>query len=186
MPLEIEYRAQLSESEYMRLAGHLNEHGEDLGPDCKHIWFYVLPDKLLKVVHNISHGTGKVVVKESRIGSGSAFPETELPILAEDVPTAVALLDALGFASFRHDAYNERHNWRYRGVEIAMKWSEAWAHHVELEVVLPNDAGADDVTNAERHIASVADELEVRLMSEGELVEFTRRFEERQAAVGRG
>jgi len=182
MTLEIEYRAQLSESEYATLADLLSERGEVLGPDCKHIWFYVLPDKLLKVVHNISHDTGKVVVKGNRIGAGAAFPETELPIAAEDVSTAVRLFDALGLGSYVHDAYNERHNWRYRGVEIAMKWSEAWAHHAEFEVVLPDDAGADEIAQAQALIGSVAEQLGVRLMTEEELAEFTRQFEARQTA----
>jgi len=183
MTLEIEHRAQLSESAYATLADQLGQRGEDLGQDDKHIWFYVLPDKLLKVVHNISHGTGKIVVKTNRIGSGAAFPETELPISAADVPTAVRLFDALGYASHMHDAHNERRNWRYRGVEIAMKWSQAWGYHAEFEVVLPDDAGPAEINEAHALIASVADELGVRLMSEDELAEFTRQFEARQAAV---
>jgi adenylate cyclase class IV len=182
MTLEIEYRAKLSESEYATLAEQLSQRGQDLGPDCKHIWFYVLPDKLLKVVHNISHDTGKVVVKGNRIGSGAAFPETELPIAAADVPTALRLFEALGYADTMHDAYNERRNWRYRGVEIAMKWSQAWEHHAEFEVVLSDGAGVAEVADAQALIASVADELCVRLMTEDELTEFTSQFEAVQTA----
>ncbi|WP_117214062.1 hypothetical protein [Allorhizocola rhizosphaerae] len=183
MTLEIEYRAQLTEAEFATLAKLLGQRGDDLGQDDKHIWFYVLPDKLLKVVHNISHDTGKIVVKTSRIGSGAAFPETELPIAAADVPTAVRLFDALGYTPHMHDAHNERHNWRYRGVEIAMKWSQAWGHHAEFEVVLPDDAGPEEVSQGQAMIASVAAELGVRLMTEEELAEFTRQFEARQAAA---
>ncbi|MBV1854548.1 hypothetical protein [Catellatospora tritici] len=183
MTLEIEYRAQLTEAEFATLADQLGQRGDDLGQDDKHIWFYVLPDKLLKVVHNISHGTGKVVVKTNRIGSGAAFPETELPIAAADVATAVRLFDALGYAPHMHDAHNERRNWRYRDVEIAMKWSQAWGHHAEFEVALPDDAGTDEIEKGHALIASVAAELGVRLMTEDELTEFTLQFEARQAAT---
>lgn len=181
MTLEIEYRARLSESDYATLADQLRQRGQDLGPDCKHIWFYVLPDKLLKVVHNISHGSGKVVVKSNVIGNGAAFPETELPIAAVDVPTALRLFDALGFAAYRHDAYNERHNWRYRGVDIALKWSQAWAHHAEFEVALSDDASPAVIAEAQTLVASVADELGVRLMTDDELTEFIRTFEASQS-----
>lgn len=182
MPLEIEYRAQLTEGEHAALVLFLRQRGEDLGQDDRHIWFYVLPDKLLKVVHNISHGTGKVVVKANRIGSGAEFPETELPISPGDVPAAVALFDALGFAGSRHDTHNRRRNWRYKGVEVAVKWSPAWGHHAELEVVLGDDAGPDEIQHGHTLIAAVAAELGVRLMTDDELTAFTRRFEEAQAA----
>lgn len=182
MALEIEYRARLSEEQFAVLAESLRQHGEDLGPDDKHIWFYVLPGKLLKVVRNVSSNSGKVVMKANRIGSGAVFPETELPIAAADVATAVQIFDALGFAPYAHDAYNKRHNWRFRGVDIAMKISDVWGHHAEFEVALPDDATSDQVKKAERLVRSVAVDLGVRLMTEDELTEFTRQFESAQAA----
>lgn len=182
MPLEIEYRAQLTEEEFAALTDLLRQRGEDLGQDDKHIWFYVLPDRLLKVVRNISTGTAKIAVKASKIGAGAAFPEVELPIRPDDVETAVSVFDALGYTPFMHQAHNDRHNYRYGGVEFALKWSEAWQHHAELEVLLEDGAPPEEISAAKQRIESVALECGVRLMTEEELADFTRRFEEAQAA----
>jgi adenylate cyclase class IV len=181
MSLEIEYRAQLTEDEFDALTDRLRQRGEDLGPDNKHIWFYVLPDKLLKVVHNISHNSGKIVIKTNRIGSGSAFPEVELSIDASEVPAAIEIFRVLGYAQFMHDAYNQRHNWRYGAVEIALKRSEAWGPHAEFEVVVPDGASPTQIDDANQLVRSAAEDLGVRLMTELELADFTRQFEAKQA-----
>jgi adenylate cyclase class IV len=182
LALEIEFRARFDETMYEAVRSRLQSQGDDLGVDDKHIYFYVLPDKLLKVTENISDRSAKIVVKGSRIGQGSAFPEVELPIACADVPTAVRLLDLLGYEQYRHDAFNRRHNYRYQGVDVALKWSEAWGYHAEFEIVLDDDAADAERAQAEARIRSVADELGVELMSEAELSEFTRQFEEARAA----
>jgi adenylate cyclase class IV len=182
LALEIEFRARFDEPTYDAVRKQLQSQGDDLGVDDKHIYFYVLPDKLLKVTENLSARTAKVVVKTTKIGNGSAFPEIELPIAAGDVPTAVRLLDVLGYEHHRHDAFNRRHNYRYRDVEVALKWSEAWGHHAEFEIVLADDAEEAKRQQAETSIRAVADELGVQLMTDAELREFTRQFEEARAA----
>jgi adenylate cyclase class IV len=182
LALEIEFRARFDEATYEAVRMRLQSQGDDLGVDDKHIYFYVLPDKLLKVTENLSARTAKVVVKTTKIGEGSAFPEIELPIAAGDVPTAVRLLDVLGYEHQRHDAFNRRHNYRYGDVEVALKWSEAWGHHAEFEIVLTDDADEAERQQAETRIHAVADELGVHLMTDAELREFTRQFEEARAA----
>ncbi len=182
--VEIEMRARFDSATYDRLISFLIGHAKDLGVDDKHIYFYVLPDRLLKVTDNIAAGTAKISVKASRIGQGAAFPEIELPIGRQDVGCAVELFGALGFAHTMHEAFNKRHNFRYQGVEIAVKWSEAWGHHAEFEVLLdgtPSEAGQRE---AAQRIEAVAARLGVQLMSEDELAEFTASFEAALAAGG--
>ncbi|AZK95499.1 MULTISPECIES: CYTH domain-containing protein [Streptomyces] len=180
MPVEIEMRARFSPHAHDRLVGRLRRDGEDLGPDDKRIHFYVLPDRLLKVTENVSTRTAKVSLKDSRIGRGPAFAETEFAIAPADVDTAVRLLDGLGFAAARHEAFTRRHNFRYDGVEIAVKWSEAWGHHAEFEVLLEDDAPEAARTAAVERITGVAAGLGVELMTEAELAEFTAAFEARE------
>ncbi|MGW5116479.1 hypothetical protein ACWEQ8_13780 [Streptomyces noursei] len=191
MPIEIEMRARFSKEARDQLVDRLNRDGEDLGPDDKHIYFYVLPDQLLKVTDNTAAGTAKITLKGSKIGQGAAFAETEFAIAPADVSAAVKLFNALGFEEEMHEASNLRHNFRFDGVEIAVKWSEAWGYHAEFEVLLDDDA--PDATRAEAaaKITNVANELGITLMTEQELAEFTAAFEaaekerkerERQAA----
>ncbi|MCE7080113.1 hypothetical protein [Streptomyces sp. ST2-7A] len=177
MPMEIEMRARFDEAVHDRLITRLEQVGEDLGRDDKHIHFYVLPDKLLKVTDNVTAGSAKMTLKASRIGRGAAFPETEIAIARQDVPAAVRILDELGFAGLRHEAFNRRRNFRFRGVEIAVKWSEAWGHHAEFELLLDEAAGRAAQEEAQTRITAVAHELGVRLMTEEELAEFTAAFE---------
>jgi hypothetical protein len=88
MTLEIEYRAQLTEAQFATLAGHLGQRGDDLGQDDKHIWFYVLPDKPLKVVHNISHDS-----RRDEAGGSSQFPAGIVKPGGD--PAAVAVVETL-------------------------------------------------------------------------------------------
>jgi adenylate cyclase class IV len=174
---EIEMRARFDRNAHDRLISRLQREGEDLGRDDKHIYFYVLPGKLLKVTDNTVAGSAKITLKTNRIGQGPVFPEIEFPIAREDVAAAVRVFGALGFAPHMHQAYNQRRNFRFRGVEIAVKWSQAWGHHAEFEVLLDDTAGSAALDEAGVRIRSVADELDVALMSERELADFTAAFE---------
>lgn len=127
LAVEIEMRARFDKDVHEQLISRLEREGEDLGCDDKHIYFYVLPDQLLKVTDNTAAGSAKITLKASKIGQGPAFPETEFTIAREDVQAAVSVFNALGFDGEMHEASNQRHNFRFRGVEIAVKWSEAWA-----------------------------------------------------------
>lgn len=182
MVIEVEFRSRLHPTAFEALEARLRAEGEDLGRDDKRIWFYTLPDQLLKVVHNQTAGTGKIVLKENRIGHGGVFPETEVPIDESAVMSAVQLFNVLGYRQLMHTADNERHNYRFEGVEIAMKHSEAWGPHAEFEIELPDDAAPDQIAEAEAQVRSVADSLGVVLMTEAELAAFTQQFEAQQAA----
>ncbi|WP_329177528.1 MULTISPECIES: hypothetical protein [unclassified Streptomyces] len=177
MATEIEMRARFDKTAHARLISRLENDGEDLGCDDKRIYFYVLPDKLLKVTDNTAAGTAKITLKMSKIGQGAAFSETEFPLARADVAAAVRVFNALGFEPDMHEAFNRRHNFRFRGVEIAVKWSQAWGHHAEFEVLLDDAPGQAAVDEAESLIRSVAAELAVPLMSERELADFTAAFE---------
>lgn len=183
MSMEIELRARFDQTKHDELLDYLRQHADDLGVNDKHSFFYVLPDKLLKVVENLSTCTAKISLKTSKIGQGAAFPEMEMEIPAEEVNTAVEIFNALGFADTMHDAYNKRHDFRYQGVEIAVKYSKAWGHHAEFELLLDDAASDADKAAAEARILQIADDLGVRVMTEEELAEFTAAFERSQAGA---
>lgn len=177
MAVEIEMRARFPKGVHDQLVARLKAAGEDLGPDDKHIYFYVLPDQLLKVTDNTAADTAKITLKGSRIGQGAAFEETEFAIARDDVAAAVKLFNALGFEAAMHEAFNFRHNYRFDGVEIAVKWSEAWGYHAEFEVLLEDGAPDAARAEAEAKITDVAMALGVTLMTEQELADFTAAFE---------
>lgn len=177
MAIEIEMRARFPKESHDQLVARLNADGEDLGNDDKHIYFYVLPDQLLKVTDNTAAGTAKITLKGSKIGQGSAFAETEFAISPADVSAAVKVFNSLGFEDAMHEAFNFRHNYRFDGVEIAVKWSEAWGYHAEFELLLDDGASDAACDEATAKIMDVAAELGITLMTEQELADFTAAFE---------
>lgn len=172
--IEIEYRALLSKEQYKVLIERLLQDGEDLGKDDKSIHFFLLPSKLLKVTDNISKNSAKVTLKLSRIGEGAAFEEIEYPIVRDSVNSAVRVFQSLGFEHMIEPIV-KRHNFMYKGVELAVKFSESWQYHVELEIVISDVA---QQAEAEEKIKAVAQELELKIMTDEELKAFTQKLEE--------
>jgi len=172
--IEIEFRARFDERKYKELEQFLKAHAEDCGEDDRDAYFFLLPDKMLKVAHDVMRREARIVVKLNKLGRGSDFEEIELPIAEEHFERAAELLRALGFNAMR--SYQRRHNYRHKGVELALKYSDNWGYHLELEIVITNPK---QKIAAERKIRGVAAELEVRLMTEKELKEFTKTAENR-------
>lgn len=172
--IEVEHRAMISKEKYDELLEFLKSNAEDLGEDDKTTYFFILPDKLLKVVDNISKKSAKIVLKLTKIGHGSDFEEIEIPIAPKDADQVADIFKILGFTDV-HKSFQKRQNFIYKGVELAIKYSKVWRHHVELEIMI------DDMSRkagAEEKIKAVAKELGLRLMSQKELKEFTEQVEE--------
>lgn|GEM_PF-3416252 len=152
----------------------LDERGEFLGEDDKEVIYYILPDRLLKLVNNTSKGTAKISLKLSRIGDGAAFPETELYFPPEQFETAHHLIENLGLPAKIMSGPQKRLNYQYKDCEIALKYSDIWEWHMEIEQMIEKK---EDQLKAEAHIRDVAQELGVQLMTEDELKKFTQEAE---------
>lgn len=172
--IEIEFRSIFSEEKYNELKSFLDENAEDLGPDNKNVFFFIMPEKLLKVTNNESKESAKFTLKLNKIGEGSDFKELEIHIEQEAVDKTVKIFKELGFDEVQ-ESYQKRHNYRYKGVEIALKWSQVWTYHIEFEILVDNE---NEKEAAEEKIKEVADELDVELMSDEELKTFTEKANE--------
>ncbi len=171
---EIEFRTKFGKEKYEALKEYLETHAENLGADDKDCYYYIFPDKLLKVVHNTSQKTAKISLKLNRIGEGAVFPETEIFFSPDDFETMHHLVDNLGLPAKVMHGPQQRVNYQYHDCEIALKWSDAWGYHMEIEQVI---ATKEKQKEAEAQIHKVADELGVVLMSEDELKRFTKEAE---------
>ena len=173
--IEIELRSVFDEKKYNELKDFLDKSAQDLGEDDKDVYFFLLPDKITKVTHNVSKKTAKIVIKLNRIGRGSSdFEEIEIPINPADFDKAVKLFSALPFDQIQN-SYQKRHNYLLEGVEIALKWTESWGYHMELEIVIDDKSKKEEV---EDNIRKVAEKLDVQIMSEDELKGFTQKIDE--------
>lgn len=114
----------------------MGQNAKDLGEDDKDTYFFLLPEKITKVVNNVSKKTSKIVIKLNRIGRGTSdFEEIEIPINPLDFDKAVKLFSALPFDQIQN-SYQKRHNYLLNGVEVALKWTDSWEYHMELEIVV--------------------------------------------------
>lgn len=167
--IEIEFRALLTPEKYRELEKFLQAKGEDLGEDDKEVTYFLFPEKLLKVVKNTSKSTAKLSLKLKRLGYGADFEESEIPISPDDIEKTIKIFENLGFK--HHDsAVNQRHNYLYQGVEFALKVSsDLWQHHLEMELMVDDPA---DQAAAEQKIKALAQELDIKLMTDSELLEF--------------
>lgn len=71
-------------------------------------------------------------------------------------------------------SFQKLHNYMYNGVELAVKFSEHWQYHVELEVLI-KDLAQKPAT--EKKISAVARELDLKIMSDEQLKEFVTKLE---------
>ena len=171
---EIEFRARFNQKKFTALKEYLDAHAKKLGEDNKDCYYYIFPDKLLKLVHNTSKKSAKISLKLNRIGEGATFPEIELYFSPQEFDTAKHLLDTLDLPVKIMHGPQQRTNYQYKGCEVALKYSDAWGYHLEIEQVIENK---EKQREAEEQIRRVADELQVKLMSEEELKKFVQEAE---------
>lgn len=178
--IEIELRAMFDEEKFNSLKNFLDKNAEYLGQDDKNVHFYIFPDKLLKISDNISKNSAKLTLKLNRIGQGTDFEEIEFPIEKSDVEKAIKMFNALEMTDNVISSFQFRHNYIFKDVELALKYSLDWKYHLELEIVVEKESQKEE---AEKKIHEVAKELDVKIMSEKELKEFIKKLEAEKKMV---
>jgi len=179
--IEVERRSFLSEEKYKELITILEQNAVSLGQDDKNVVFYVFKDKLIKVVDEKSKGKAKIVYKSDHICNSNSLEEIEIPISPNDFEKANLLISKILTADTVLHSFQQRHNYSYKGTEIALKYSDTWGHHVEIEVMVNN---ADKAEEAEKKITSVAADLGLKLLSNKELAEFSQKAESGYKRMG--
>ena len=172
--LEIEKRGFLTEKQYNNLLDFLDKNGESLGADDKDVVYYIYPDKLLKAVHNISKGDAKISLKMNKIGAGSVFPETEVFFPEDDFDKIKLIIEKIAKPDKVMSGIQKRKNFMYKGCDFAIKWSKEWDYHFEIEILVKDK---DEVDDAEEKLEAIAKELGIKILTENELKEFTKKAE---------
>jgi len=173
---EVEFRARFDQKKFNTLKDYLDKNAECLGENNKDCYYYIFPDKLLKVVNNVSKGTAKISLKLNHIGNGAIFREIEVYFSSQQFNTAKQLIDSLNLPAKIMHGPQQRIDYRYKNCEIALKYSDAWGYHLEIEQVVETKG---EQLKAEKIIREVASDLGVKLMSEEELKEFTQNAEKK-------
>jgi len=171
---EVEFRSMFDLKKYNEVKEYLDKNADNLGRDNKDCYYYIFSDKLLKLVNSISKNTAKISLKLNHIGKGAVFPEIEFNFPRKEFDKAVKLFNALSLpAKVMHES-QKRINYWYKNCEIALKYSNTWGYHLEIEQVIDSK---DKQDKAKRQIRELAKELKINLMSEEELKKFTKEVE---------
>lgn len=171
--IEVELRALIDKKKYFELKDFLIKNGKYLGKDNKDTYFFLFPDKLLKVTNNITTSSAKLTLKLNKIGIGSDFKEIEIPIAQKDVSSMLVILKLLGFNKNQY-SFQFRDNYLYKDINIALKYTQSWGFHVELEIMIENK---QEIENAKENITKIANELGLEIMNENKLKDFTNKID---------
>lgn len=173
--IEVEVRAIFNEEKYKQLKIFLDKNAKDLGQDDKDVYFYLLPNKVVKVVHNISKNSAKIVMKLNRIGkAGNEAEEIEISINPKDLSKGIKLFSELQFDEIQN-ASQKRRNYLYKDIELALKYSSSWGYHLELEIMI------DDVSkqkSAEEKLMKLGEELGVHILTTSEQKELVSKIDQ--------
>lgn len=171
--IEVELRSLIDEKKFFELKEFLSKNGEDLGEDNKDTHFFLFPDKLLKVTDNITKNNSKITLKLQKIGLGSHFEEIEVYFSPEDTKKIIRIFEIIGFKDHQY-SYQSRHNYIYKDIEFALKYTASWGFHCEMEIMVDS---TDKVAEATKNITLVASGLGMDIMTDNELKEFTAKID---------
>jgi adenylate cyclase class IV len=173
--IEVEKRGLLTEEKYNELFAFLDKHAESLGEDDKEVVYYIYDDKLLKVVNNLSKGNAKISLKMNKLGDSVAMLENEIIFSSEDFQKMKDILGSITNPSQIIEGEQKRKNYVYKGCEIAVKWSKDYKYHFEIEKVIENK---DDVSEVEKELDGVVEELGLVSMTNDELKQFQQKVQD--------
>lgn len=171
---EVELRAQFDKAQYNKLMEYLHKSAKDLGQDDRVNYIFIFPNKFLKIVHATSQATAKLAFKQGNLGTSRSFKEIEVEFDASKFADMAEIFKKLELPAKVHKTAQIRHNYLFKGVEIAMKHSKNWGYHAELEIMVDNISQRD---KAEIKIKTVAEELGIKLMSNKEIIELRHRID---------
>lgn len=162
--LEVELRGKMSDDEYQNLITFLDQNGTDKELDNRKTVFFKLDGKTLKVTSRLSKNTAKIALKMGDILSSKFQEEFELNFNPEEFDIAVNIFKNLGFDKIQYTTQN-RINYKYKGFDFSVKWSEDWGYHFEIDTVVDIEEKIDE---ARTSIRNLAEKMGLKIMMEEE------------------
>ena len=158
----------MSEAEFQTLLASLKEIASDFEEDHRDTTFFIIPNATLKVARLRSKERAKIAYKSGDIVRSKGQTEIEIDIPYENYDSAIAMFKMLGLNTTQ-TTQQIRFNLMVQDVEIAMKWSEDWGYHFEVEKMVKREA---DVDMAQRQLADFCKEHGLTPLSDEEFEEF--------------
>jgi adenylate cyclase class IV len=163
--IEVELRTVFDEEEHRRLEKLLKPY--TIGRDDRHSLFFFYEKGLVKITNYLSKEIVKLSYKNGRAGDGNLV-EIEMEIPEDKIVMFEKILD-LGKPEQVQIIDQNRENFLVDGVEIALKFTESWGHHLEAEIVIEDN---QDEKEAEDKIRKVGKKFGIEFMSDKEINDF--------------
>lgn len=169
---EYEERAFLTEEDFFRVKKVLEDKTISIKHDNKVSYFFVLPEQNLSIAKNEKKCFIKY--KHGAVGAGNGFAEYEIPIDAQHCDQTVSMFNLL-FGIKPQTSEQFRINYVLpNGVEIALKYTQTWGFHLEIEKTYSNE---EDKPLAEKEVEETAEQLNIRLITNAEMKTFRDNFD---------
>ena len=173
--IEIEERARFDAATYERVKKQLEALAEEIHADDKEVVYYIYPDKLLKAVHNISEGTCKLSYKSKKVGGGTTVKEEELILPGKHFAGLIIFCDsAYQDATKRINSPQKRTNYKIGDLEVALKYTNDYGHHLEIDALVANEAAE---ASAHQKILALSKSLDIKLMTQQDLLDLQKEIE---------
>ncbi|MEP7103317.1 MAG: CYTH domain-containing protein [Candidatus Dojkabacteria bacterium] len=164
MAVKLELRGQLEEIKFNEVKARLSKESSKEWPDDREVAFFIIPNINLKVTKYLSKNTAKIVYKNA-LSSEVLAEELSIPINPEDFEGTVRIFTELGYTNVQR-SNQKRTNYLYKDVIIALKYSEDWKYHFEIERIIKPEERGDIVRDT---MESIATELGLIVMSSEEI-----------------
>lgn len=170
MAIEVEKRGVLAEAAYAALPEKLRALGaEDLGNNDTDTIFYVTDDAQIKLQIRSSKQQAKIAWKSGGLDGASSRTEIEVGVNFTDTAAAEQLIDVLLPTARKVPTAQKRHDFKLADLSIALKYSDHWSYHIEIDEVVETQA---EVAAALTRIEQLAGQLDVTLFTTEEEKQF--------------
>lgn len=134
---------------------------KDLGENNTENIFYLADTYQLKVSKMLSKNKAKIALKSRELGADSG-KEIEIHFPLEDAASAESIIDTLIPDRSKIPTEQSRHDFLLDDIEIAVKYSQDWGYHVELEQMVSEE---EDIEGALERIEALAKKLKVSTLT---------------------
>lgn len=162
--VEVEKRGQLNSEEHSTtIANKLLELGAKSSNLSRSEGIYIIGDNFTVKIMKFNNESCKVSYKPKT--ADHAAEEIDFQIAPEEYDNSVKFFKNLLDTSDCYDIEQSRTDYSLDDFTISLKWSPDWKHHIEIEKLVEKP---EEIPSAIQQIDSMAETLQINLLSEEE------------------
>lgn len=180
--VEVEHRGLLTEEKFKGLNKFLKENGKFLEEKDRFSVIYSPRGKESLKLHRdpidlklrITNKKSELVLKYGKWSGNDARKEFSFPVDSKKFEEMIEFLQIIGFYYGVLQA-TKTHLYMYKGVEFAVVKVPNWGHYFEAEIA----TNLDSIKNANKRIAEVCKELDLRILNDKDFCKLLKELNER-------